>query len=79
MTEKEFNLTSRVDPFINLKISDNDILNQINERSPCSKCRKSRKFFCYSCYVPVDTLAGILPKVEVRYCSVESLKVNHFS
>lgn len=66
MTETGFNETSRVDPFSNLKISNNDILNEIDERSPCSKCRKSRKFFCYSCYVPVEKLADILPYVEVR-------------
>lgn len=69
MTETTITIKeSRTDPFEKLKISNNDILNQVEERSPCPKCRKSRKFFCYSCYVPVDRLAGILPNVEV--CSI---------
>lgn len=66
--ERGLNLTEsleRIDPFKNLIIADNDFLNQIKERSPCSKCRKSRKFFCYTCYIPVDKLDGLLPNVEV--------------
>lgn len=66
MTETDLNGTSfRDDPFVKLKISDNDFLNHVEDRSPCSKCRKSRKFFCYSCFVPVDGLASKLPNVEV--------------
>ncbi|XP_037028911.1 tRNA-uridine aminocarboxypropyltransferase 1 [Bradysia coprophila] len=66
MTETELNGTaSRDNPFAKLKILDNDFLNQIEDRFPCSKCRKSRKFFCYSCFVPVDRLANRLPNVEV--------------
>lgn len=66
MTETTLNLKPPLDPFKELKISNNDILYQIEERSPCSKCKKSRKFFCYNCYLPVGVLAsGALPNVEV--------------
>lgn len=66
--EAAFNLmkSERADPFEKLKISSNEFLQRIEERSPCPKCNKSRKFFCYTCYVPViSDKDGVLPNVEV--------------
>lgn len=57
---------SRIYPFEGMKISNKDILQKVEERSPCSKCHKSRKYFCYSCFIPVDDLIGKLPNIKVK-------------
>lgn len=41
----------RTRPFVNMKISNNEFLKEIDGRQVCPKCNKSRKFFCYTCYV----------------------------
>lgn len=54
------------DPFKLMKISDNSFLNDVDGRSPCIKCHKSRKFFCYSCYLPTESVSTRVPKVKVN-------------
>lgn len=51
--------------FPDLKISEASFLDAITERSCCIKCKKSRMYFCYDCYIPVKSLEGKLPCVEV--------------
>ncbi|XP_063224248.1 tRNA-uridine aminocarboxypropyltransferase 1 isoform X2 [Bacillus rossius redtenbacheri] len=53
------------EPFKNLKISDWKVLEDIENRSLCSNCNKSRKYFCYSCYIPVTALQGLIPRVKL--------------
>jgi hypothetical protein len=55
------------DPFKSLKIKNWMILEDISERQPCTICKKSRKYFCYNCYIPVQTLQGHLPTVKVMF------------
>lgn len=64
MDVKEY--LSREYPFNGMKISNRAILNEIEGRSSCSKCFKSRKYFCYTCNIPIDDLAGKLPSINVR-------------
>ncbi|KAK6195793.1 hypothetical protein SNE40_001148 [Patella caerulea] len=52
-------------PFPSLRISDFSILNTANGRSECSKCGRSRKFYCYTCFVPVQSLINHIPKVKL--------------
>lgn len=66
MTNTTAESSHRLNPFLNMKITNNSFLKEITERSPCSKCHKSRKFFCYTCYIPVPRLAELLPKVDVN-------------
>lgn len=63
---KENDLGHR-NPFEFMKICDNSFLNDIRGRSPCTKCKKSRKFFCYTCYLPTEEIAPLLPKVKVNF------------
>lgn len=51
-------------PFVNMHISDNEFLKNIQGRQLCSKCNKSRKLFCYTCYTVLDNV-GPFPKVKV--------------
>lgn len=55
----------RINPFENMKIKDNQILNEIVGRFKCEKCGKSRKFYCYSCFKAVGDLEKFLPKVQL--------------
>jgi hypothetical protein len=55
------------DPFKDFKIENWKILDDINERQLCTICNKSRKYFCYNCYIPVQSLQGYVPKVKVRF------------
>lgn len=62
MCEEIKNIDSN--PFYGMKIDDASILNRLEGRSPCPKCGKSRKYFCYTCYVPVKELEGLIPKLK---------------
>lgn len=53
------------DPFEFLRIADNTFLDHIEGRSACTKCHKSRKLYCYSCFVPNQNVADLLPRVKV--------------
>lgn len=64
------------DPFKSMKIGDNSFLDGIDGRSPCMKCYKSRKFFCYTCYVPTESLATRLPKVKVNIALIINIVAN---
>ncbi|XP_026466625.1 DTW domain-containing protein 1-like [Ctenocephalides felis] len=63
MCEEIKNIDSN--PFYGMKIDDASILNRLEGRSPCPKCGKSRKYFCYTCYVPVKELEGLIPKLKL--------------
>jgi len=54
---------SQDNPFKGLKIAETSAVNLQPEREACPKCFKSRKYFCYSCYVPIESLAAVFPKV----------------
>lgn len=58
------------DPFKDLKIKNWMILEDVSERQPCIICKKSRKYFCYNCYIPVQSLQGHVPVVKVMYCII---------
>lgn len=53
------------DPFKDFKIKNWMILEDISERQPCVMCKKSRKYFCYNCYIPVQSLQGHVPIVKL--------------
>lgn len=52
-------------PFGSLKIDDVSFLDNIDQRSLCMKCKKSRKYFCYTCYMPVESLNGRIPSLKL--------------
>jgi hypothetical protein len=52
-------------PFDAMKIDSREILTQVENREKCAKCFKSRKFYCYSCFIPNQSLSGKLPQVKV--------------
>lgn len=53
------------EPFKHLNISSTEVLERLTERSACPKCHKSRMYFCYNCLVPVDSLTGRIPHVQL--------------
>ncbi|XP_065567575.1 tRNA-uridine aminocarboxypropyltransferase 1-like isoform X2 [Artemia franciscana] len=55
----------KADPFSKLEIKDDSFLNTISGRDICANCYKSRKFYCYSCYIPTDSVKNLIPFVEV--------------
>ncbi|XP_050349915.1 tRNA-uridine aminocarboxypropyltransferase 1 [Nymphalis io] len=62
MNPKSLEARNRDDnPFAGLKISNSNPLDDLNNRSPCTRCGKSRMYFCYTCYVPVSCLEGRIP------------------
>lgn len=54
-------------PFKGLLISDNSVLNSMENRYPCQQCSKSRKYFCYSCFIPHPDLIEGIPRVAVSF------------
>jgi len=56
---------SQDNPFQGLKIAETSAVNLQPEREACPKCCKSRKYFCYSCYVPIESLDKVFPKVNL--------------
>lgn len=61
------------EPFESMKISNSEFLNELTGRELCSKCGKSRKYFCYTCYIPVITIADRVPKIKLP-CKIDILK-----
>ena len=56
------------DPFKDMNISSHVPLEGL-KRSKCPGCQASRMYFCYKCYLYVDTLdASKIPKVKVSSC-----------
>ncbi|XP_071440502.1 tRNA-uridine aminocarboxypropyltransferase 1 isoform X2 [Hetaerina americana] len=53
------------DPFQSYKIANHDFLEELGDRSPCPSCNKSRKYYCYTCYIPVKSIEGRLPRVKL--------------
>ncbi|XP_030045431.1 tRNA-uridine aminocarboxypropyltransferase 1 [Microcaecilia unicolor] len=43
---------------LNLKLASQEVLERAQQigRSKCPKCSSSRMFYCYSCYIPVETV-----------------------
>lgn len=62
-----------VNPFENMKIRDSVFLNELTGRELCAHCGKSRKYFCYTCYIPVITIADRVPKLKLP-CKIDILK-----
>ncbi len=56
---------SDFEAFNGMKIDSASFLDDIDVRQKCPKCSKSRKFFCYTCYIPMQSVEGKLPKVKV--------------
>lgn len=59
--------------FSNMKISDSSFLNSLDGRSACLKCGKSRKYFCYTCYIPLPSIADKIPKLRLP-CQIDIIK-----
>lgn len=55
---------SSENPFLEMKINDTSILEDVPTRSSCPKCNKSRKYYCYTCYVAVAELSTRLPLIN---------------
>ncbi|XP_077487921.1 tRNA-uridine aminocarboxypropyltransferase 1 [Amblyomma americanum] len=53
------------DPFIHLKISSAEFLEEINERGVCPECHRSRMYFCYTCLTAVDSIRDKLPQLKL--------------
>ncbi|CAK9304760.1 unnamed protein product [Gordionus sp. m RMFG-2023] len=54
-----------INPFINHNINSYTFLNNIENRSICSRCNKSRRFFCYTCYIPVESIKEQIPFIKL--------------
>ena len=56
------------DPFKGMSISSHAPLEGL-KRSKCPGCQASRMYFCYKCYLYVETLdVSKIPKVKVSLC-----------
>ena len=62
-------------PFPDLKISSAEFLDSLSGRSKCPKCKRSRKYYCYTCFIPVEEIAGKVPKLMVS-CFVDFILIN---
>lgn len=51
--------------FDGMKITDSSFLDTVSSREACPKCQKSRKFFCYQCFVPMETIKGRIPSISL--------------
>ena len=62
-------------PFDVINAGDTHRLAQVMERSECGLCGKSRMYYCYTCYIPLDTTSHIIPKMVQRLpCKVDIIK-----
>ena len=62
-------------PFDLLNVGDTQELKKVTERSLCKICGKSRMYYCYTCYVPLDTTFHIIPKMTQRLpCKIDIIK-----
>ncbi|XP_018418407.1 PREDICTED: DTW domain-containing protein 1 [Nanorana parkeri] len=60
--------SSENDLLKNLQVSSQEVLEvaQKKGRSKCPKCKGSRMFYCYTCYVPVESVpVGEIPSVKL--------------
>ena len=64
------------DPFEEFSISDVRPLDSIHQRTPCPRCRKSYKYFCYKCYLPMETTKPLIPSLPGGSlpCKVDIIK-----
>lgn len=56
---------TKSDPFDQLKTSNDQVLKDIQSRSPCPTCKKTVKYFCYKCYQIVGMDRSDIPSVEL--------------
>ncbi|KAL3282901.1 hypothetical protein HHI36_006059 [Cryptolaemus montrouzieri] len=63
-------------PFEGMIIEDSSLLSELEGRQPCPKCNKSRKFYCYTCYIPIKNLEGLLPQVKLPI-KIDIIKHKH--
>jgi len=56
---------TKENPFDLLKVTSGQVLDQQVGRQPCSACYKPRKYFCYSCLLPLPSLAPHLPRLHL--------------
>ncbi|KAI7906654.1 DTW domain-containing protein [Cokeromyces recurvatus] len=58
-------INTKEGPFDQLKIDNDQILKQVQQRSPCPICKKTVKYFCYKCYQIVGMQRSDIPQVEL--------------
>ena len=59
---------SKETPLENLRLASQAVLERAQKqgRSSCPRCKSSRMFYCYTCYIPVETVpTGEIPVVKV--------------
>ena len=62
-------------PFNLLKIGDTDELAKVTERSLCEICGKSRMYYCYTCFVPLQSTRNIIPIMKNELpCKIDIIK-----
>ena len=62
-------------PFDVINVGDTEKLSNIVGRTLCSLCGKSRMYYCYTCYVALETTRDIIPKLTNRLpCKVDIIK-----
>ncbi|KAI8645598.1 DTW domain-containing protein [Parasitella parasitica] len=52
-------------PFDELKIADDQVLKDIEQRTACPTCKKTVKYFCYICYKVVGMERSSIPSVKL--------------
>jgi len=53
------------DPMGKFCIDSTEALDLIDERILCPQCNRSRKYFCYTCYVPMNSIKSQIPFVRL--------------
>ncbi len=48
-----------------LKLASFEALDELSERKDCPKCNCSRKFFCYDCYIPLNSDVTKVPRLQL--------------
>ncbi|KAL7314743.1 hypothetical protein PS15m_006274 [Mucor circinelloides] len=65
-TTKKRTLDQTVEgPFDQLKIADDQVLKDIQQRSTCPSCKKTVKYFCYKCHKVVGMERSTIPSVKL--------------
>ena len=65
-TEEDKQEEERVPLYLEkLKLASFEALDELSERKDCPKCNQSRKYFCYDCYISLNSDPTKVPRLQL--------------
>ena len=61
-------------PFDTVDVGDTSVLDRIVGRTPCENCGKSTMYYCYTCYMPLQTTRDLIPTISKLPCKIDIIK-----